>query len=91
MKFTLKHIWIIVLLFSFNALKGQDWQGRGGRDWQGEQQPKGKITGKIIDAKSRQTVEYATITLYDQKDSVETRHASSLHVTGTVSNQKGKF
>jgi len=75
MKFTLKHIWIIVLLFSFNALKGQDWQG--------EQQPKGKITGKIIDAKSAQTVEYATITLYDQKD-------SSL-VTGTVSNQKGKF
>ncbi|MBW8052080.1 MAG: TonB-dependent receptor, partial [Cytophagales bacterium] len=73
---------IIVLLFSFNVLKGQDWQGGGGRDWKG-QQLKGIITGKIIDAKSAQTVEYATITLYDQKD-------SSL-VTGTVSNQKGKF
>lgn len=83
MKFILNYILITALLFCYNSLNGQDWQGRGEGNRKQGQQPKGLITGKITDAENGQPVEYAAIALYKVSD-------SSL-VTGTVSDDKGWF
>ena len=58
-------------------------QGRG--DWQGR--PDGAkpptIKGKIVDAENQQPLEFATVTLYSQKDSTM--------ITGAISEADGFF
>lgn len=70
--FIMKHIFFIFLgLFIFTVLPAQE-------------KPKGnnKITGTVIDANTRQPVEFATIALTD---------ASGKIIDGTVADDKGKF
>lgn len=49
----------------------------------GSQQPKGKVTGKVIDGQTGAPVEYATIGIY--------RAVDSILITGNITNSTGQF
>lgn len=72
-----KFYFLFVLLFSFFPIYSQPGQG----NYQGPKN--GKITGKVKESVTDKFVEYATISVYSQKD-------SSL-VTGTITLPDGSF
>jgi len=69
-----------LLIFVFTNLHLSAQEGnRGGRDMPAD----GTISGQVVDAKTKQPVEYANISIYSVRD-------SSL-VTGGITNKKGFF
>lgn len=74
----LAHLIFLALLLP-SQLLAQRPQGT-----QGGERPKiGKLTGKVVDAQSGEPVEFATVSLFNRRD-------SSL-VTGGITNMKGEF
>jgi len=72
-----KIILLLILIFSPFALT----QNRTGN--QQTFQMNGKISGKVIDAQTKQIIEYCNVVLFNQKD--------SSMVSGTITNKEGKF
>lgn len=82
MKSSRTYIIQIFLFFIFHFSTAQNWQ-QYKENASLQTPPKGKITGQIHDAQAGHAVEYAAISLYKVQDSTL--------VTGTVSNDKGRF
>lgn len=69
---------LFILLLIVNITFPQNRQGN-----QQFQQINGKITGKVIDAQTKQIIEYCNIVLFNSRD--------SSMVNGTITNKEGKF
>lgn len=79
----MKHLLLLLLTISLSVSYAQERKRPEGAGKGGRQMPAiGHLMGKVIDAKTKAPVEYATVVLINKRDS---------SVTGGVTNGKGRF
>ena len=86
----MKHILLIAIIVPFLTIAQEKGRGGGGGgNWNGSGKDnskdyiKGSISGKIIDSKTGEVLEYANISLTNTK--------WEKIIEGTITNSKGKF